>query len=56
MRRKRQQELAGIQRAVNPDYLEVEGDMALVAVVGRSHEVQPRTAWKNFLSTATLPL
>ena len=28
-----QKVLAGIQRAVNPDYLEVEGDLALIAVV-----------------------
>ena len=45
---KEQQVLAGIQRAVNPDYLEVEGDMALVAVVGRAMKSNRGTAGRIF--------
>ncbi len=43
-----QKVLAGIQRAVNPDYLEVEGDLALVAVVGRAMRANRGTAARIF--------
>ena len=49
---KEQQVLAGIQRAVNPDYLEVEGDMALVAVVGRAMKSNRGTAGRIFSAFA----
>ena len=49
---KEQQVLAGIQRAVNPDYLEVEGDMALVAVVGRAMKSNRGTAGRIFSALA----
>lgn len=43
-----QKVLAGIQRAVNPDYLEVEGDMALIAIVGRAMRANRGTAGRIF--------
>ncbi|MBR5510136.1 MAG: aspartate kinase [Lachnospiraceae bacterium] len=43
-----QKVLAGIQRTVNPDYLEVEGDLALVAVVGRAMRANRGTAARIF--------
>lgn len=43
-----QKVLAGIQRAVNPDYLEVEGDLALIAVVGRAMRANRGTAARIF--------
>ena len=43
-----QKVLAGIQRAVTPDYLEVEGDLALVAVVGRAMRANRGTAARIF--------
>ena len=49
---KEQQVLAGIQRAVNPEYLEVEGDMALVAVVGRAMKSNRGTAGRIFSALA----
>ena len=49
---KEQQVRAGIQRAVNPDYLEVEGDMALVAVVGRAMKSNRGTAGRIFSALA----
>ena len=33
---KEQQVIAGIHRMVNPDYMELESDLALIAVVGLS--------------------
>lgn len=47
-----QKVLAGIQRAVQPDYLEVEGDMALVAVVGRAMRSNRGTAGRIFSALA----
>ena len=47
-----QKVLAGIQRAVNPDYLEVEGDLALVAVVGRAMRANRGTAGRIFSALA----
>ncbi len=47
-----QQVLAGIQRAVHPDYLEVEGDLALIAVVGRAMRANRGTAGRIFSALA----
>ena len=47
-----QKVLAGIQRAVNPDYLEVEGDLALIAVVGRAMRANRGTAGRIFSALA----
>lgn len=47
-----QQVLAGIQRAVEPDYLEVEGDLALIAVVGRAMRANRGTAGRIFSALA----
>lgn len=47
-----QQVLAGIQRAVNPDYLEIEGDLALIAVVGRAMRANRGTAGRIFSALA----
>ncbi|MCD8362795.1 MAG: aspartate kinase [Lachnospiraceae bacterium] len=47
-----QQVLAGIKRAVNPDYLEVEGDIALIAVVGRAMKSTRGTAGRIFSALA----
>ena len=35
MKKKEQDVIAGIHRAVEPDFLELESDLALIAVVGR---------------------
>ena len=45
-------QLEYLQRAVNPDYLEVEGDMALVAVVGRAMNSNRGTAGRIFSALA----
>lgn len=47
-----QKVLAGIQRAVDPDYLEVEGDLALIAVVGRAMRANRGTAGRIFSALA----
>lgn len=47
-----QKVLAGIQRAVHPDHLEVEGDMALIAVVGRAMRANRGTAGRIFSALA----
>jgi aspartate kinase len=47
-----QKVLAGIQRAVEPDHLEVEGDMALIAVVGRAMRANRGTAGRIFAALA----
>lgn len=47
-----QKVLAGIQRAVSPDYLEVEGDLALIAVVGRAMRANRGTAGRIFSALA----
>ena len=44
--------LAGIQRAVQPDYLEVEGDLALIAIVGRAMRANRGTAGRIFSALA----
>ena len=38
-----QKVLAGIHRAVNPDSVNLESDLALIAVVGRGMKSQPGT-------------
>lgn len=43
-----QKVLAGIQRSVEPDYMEVEGDLALIAVVGRAMRANRGTAARIF--------
>ncbi len=47
-----QKVLAGIQRAVCPDYMEVEGDLALIAVVGRAMRANRGTAGRIFSALA----
>lgn len=47
-----QKVLAGIQRTVHPDHLEVEGDMALIAVVGRAMRANRGTAGRIFSALA----
>ncbi len=47
-----QKVLAGIQRAVEPDYLEVEGDLALIAIVGRAMRANRGTAGRIFSALA----
>lgn len=47
-----QKVLAGIQRAVQPDYLEVEGDLALIAIVGRAMRENRGTAGRIFAALA----
>mgnify|MGYP007025252051 CR=1 FL=1 len=39
---KEQKVIAGIHRAVAPDFLELESDLALIAVVGRGMKATPR--------------
>lgn len=49
---KEQQVIAGIHRAVEPDYLEMESDLALIAVVGRGMKSNRGTAARIFASLA----
>ncbi|MDO4344111.1 MAG: aspartate kinase [Eubacteriales bacterium] len=49
---KEQKVLAGIHRAVRPDYLEVESDLALIAVVGRGMRSTRGTAGRIFSALA----
>ncbi len=44
--------LAGIQRAVHPDYMEVEGNLALIAIVGRAMKSNRGTAGRIFSALA----
>ena len=44
--------IAGIHRAVEPDYLEMESDLALVAVVGRGMKASRGTAGRIFSALA----
>ena len=48
---KEQQVIAGIHRAVQPDFVEMESDLALIAVVGRGMKIHQRYSRKNLLST-----
>ena len=49
---KEQQVISGIHRAVNPDYMELESDLALVAVVGRGMRSTRGTAARIFAALA----
>lgn len=49
---KEQQVIAGIHRAVNPDFVEMESDLALIAVVGRGMKSQRGTAARIFAALA----
>ena len=47
-----QQVIAGIHRAVQPDFVEMESDLALIAVVGRGMKSQRGTAGRIFSALA----
>lgn len=47
-----QQVIAGIHRAVQPDFVEMESDLALIAVVGRGMKSQRGTAGRVFSALA----
>ena len=49
---KEQQVIAGIHRAVHPDFVEMESDLALIAVVGRGMKSQRGTAGRIFSALA----
>lgn len=49
---KEQQVIAGIHRAVKPDYMELEADLALIAVVGRGMRSNRGTAARIFAALA----
>lgn len=49
---KEQKILAGIHRAVHPDFLEMHADIALIAVVGRAMKSAHGTAGKLFMALA----
>lgn len=49
---KEQQVIAGLHRAVNPDFVEMESDLALIAVVGRAMKSQRGTAGRIFSALA----
>ena len=50
---KEQQVIAGIHRAVQPDFVEMESDLALIAVVGRGMKSTERYSRKNLLRTGS---
>ncbi len=49
---KEQQVIAGIHKAVHPDHIELESDLALIAVVGRGMKATRGTAGRIFSSLA----
>lgn len=49
---KEQNILSGINKAVNPDHIDIQSDLALVAVVGRSMKSQRGTAGRIFAALA----
>ena len=49
---KEQQVIAGIHRAVQPDFVEMQSDLALIAVVGRGMKSQRGTAARVFAALA----
>ena len=49
---KEQQVIAGIHRAVQPDFVEMESDLAMIAVVGRGMKSQRGTAGRVFAALA----
>ena len=46
---KEQQVIAGIHRAVQPDFVDLESDLALIAVVGRGMRATRGTAGQDLL-------
>ena len=48
---KEQQVIAGLHRAVQPDSIDLESDLALIAVVRPRHEKNERHSRKDFLCT-----
>ena len=52
---KEQKILAGIHKAVNPDHIELESDLALIAIVGRGMKSHERYSRKDLLCTGTCP-
>ena len=49
---KEQQVIAGIHRAVHPDFVEMESDLALIAIVGRGMKSKRGTAGRIFSALA----
>ena len=49
---KEQQVIAGIHRAVQPDFVDLESDLALIAVVGRGMRATRGTAGRIFSALA----
>ena len=49
---KEQQVVSGIHRIANPDTIEIEADLALIAVVGRGMKSQRGTAGRIFSALA----
>ncbi len=49
---KEQKILAGINKAVNPDHIDIQSDLALIAVVGRCMKSQRGTAGRIFAALA----
>ena len=49
---KEQQVISGIHRAVNPDFMELESDLALIAVVGRGMRATRGTSGRIFSALA----
>ena len=49
---KEQQVISGVHRMVNPDYMELESDLALIAVVGRGMKSNRGTAARIFAALA----
>ena len=49
---KEQQVISGIHRAVNPDFMELESDLALIAVVGHCMRSNRGTTTRNFAALA----
>lgn len=49
---KEQQVIAGIHKAVNPDHIELESDLALIAIVGRGMRATRGTAGRIFSALA----
>lgn len=52
MRRKSEQVIANVHRLVQPDFVEMESDLALIAVVGRGMKSQRGTAGRIFSALA----
>lgn len=50
---KEQQVISSIRRLAHPDIIDLESDLALIAVVGKWHEVKPWYSRQDFLCTCT---